>query len=236
VEIPRKHEADTPENFRLRFLHRLKELLPLARSRLTESQARYKTGFDKGIREKNKDVSEGSWVFVRREVHETGTNPKLDNQVDGPYKVVQTDVRTFLLRIVDDHFLVSSDRITTATPPEGELSASVDRRRTDESAASGNIPEEGTPTGDVDGSARDNEGAQTGELPTEDTHSGNEQTTDEYVFKRLVGTNQADDGTMLYRVWWFGYTRDDGTWEPQEHLPISALRRYHRRIGLPIPQ
>ena len=236
VEIPRKREADTPENFRLRFLHRLKELLPLARSRLAESQARYKAGFDKGIREKNKDVSEGSWVFVRREVHETGTNPKLDEQVDGPYKVLQTDGRTFLLRIGDDHVRVSSDRLTAAPTPEGELSTSVDRRRTDESAASGNIPEEGTPTGDVDGSARDNEGVQTGEHTTEDTHSGNEQTTGEYVFERIVGTKQADDGTMLYRVRWFGYTRDDDTWEPQEHLPISALRRYHRRIGLPIPQ
>jgi hypothetical protein len=203
---------------------------------LAESQARYKAGFDKGIREKFRDVSEGSWVFVRREVHETGTNPKLDDQVDGPYKVVQTDGRTFLLPIGDDHVRVSSDRITATPTPEGELSASVYRRRTDESAASGNIPEERTPTGDVDGSARDNGGAQTGELPTEDTHSGNEQTTEECVFERIVGTKKADDRTMLYRVRWFGYTRDDDIWEPHKHLPISALRRYHRRIGLPMPQ
>jgi Chromo (CHRromatin Organisation MOdifier) domain len=174
--------------------------------------------------------------IVRREVHETGTNPKLDDQVDGPYKVVQTDGRTFVLRIGDDHILLSSDRITAAPTPEGELLTSVDRRRTDEGAASGDIPEEGTPTGDVDGSAHDKEGAQTGELPTEDIHSGNWQTTDEYVFERIVGTKQADDGTMLYRVRWFGYTRDEDTWEPQEQLPISALRRYHRRIGLPMPQ
>jgi hypothetical protein len=40
VEFLRKREADTPEIFRLRFFHRLKELLPLARSRLAESQAR----------------------------------------------------------------------------------------------------------------------------------------------------------------------------------------------------
>jgi Chromo (CHRromatin Organisation MOdifier) domain len=139
----------------------------------------------------------------------------LDDQVDGPYKVVQTDGRTFLLRIGDDHVRVSSDRITAEPTPEGELSTSVDRRRTDENAESGNMPEEGTPTGDGDRSASDNEGAHTGELPTEDTHSGNDQTTDEYVFERIVGTKQADDGTMLYRVRWFGYTRDDDTWEPQ---------------------
>ena len=35
VETPRKLEADTPENFRLRFLNRLKELIPLARSRFS---------------------------------------------------------------------------------------------------------------------------------------------------------------------------------------------------------
>jgi Chromo (CHRromatin Organisation MOdifier) domain len=150
--------------------------------------------------------------------------------------VVETDGHTFLPRICDDHVRVSSDRITAAPNPEGELSTSVDRHRTDESAASGNISEEGTPTGDVDGSAHDNEGAQTGELPTEDTHSGNEQTTDEYVFERIVGTKKGDEGTMLYRVQWFGYTRDDETWEPQEQLPISSLRRYHRHIGLPMPQ
>jgi hypothetical protein len=203
---------------------------------LGESKARYKAGFDKGIREENKDLSEGSWVFVRREVHETRTNPRLDDQFDVPYKVVQTDVRSFLLHIGDDHVRVSSERITAAPTLGGELSTSVDRRRTDESAASGNIPEEGTPTGDVDGSARYNEGAHTGELPIEDTHLGNEQTTDEYVFDRIVGTKQADDGTMINRVQWVGYTREEDTWEPQAHLPISALRRYQRRIGQPMPK
>jgi hypothetical protein len=178
---------------------------------LAESKARYKAGFYKGIRENNKDVSERSWVFVRCEVHETGTNPELNDQVDGPYKVVQADGRTFLLRIGDDNVRVSSDRIPAAPTPEGELSTSVDRLRNDENAASGNIPEEGTPTGDVDGSAQDKEGAQTGEITTEDTHSGKEQTTDECVFERIVGTKKADDGTMLYRVRWFGYTRDDDT-------------------------
>ena len=126
-----------------------------------ESQARYKAGFDDGVLKKNNDVTEGSWVLGTREVHEAGTNPKLDDQVDGPYKVVQTDGRTFLLRLGGDHIRVSSDHVTAVPTPEGELSPSVDRRRTDGSATSGNNPEEGTRDGDlvpVGGSARNNEG------------------------------------------------------------------------------
>jgi hypothetical protein len=47
------------------------------------------------IREKNNKLVVGSWVYVRRETHETthetGTNPKLGEEVDGPYQVLNTD-------------------------------------------------------------------------------------------------------------------------------------------------
>jgi hypothetical protein len=64
--------------------------------------------------EKNKDVLPNSWVYLRREVHEVGLNPKLDEQVEGPYRVIETDGRVFKLRIGDDDVPVSSDRITPA--------------------------------------------------------------------------------------------------------------------------
>jgi Chromo (CHRromatin Organisation MOdifier) domain len=238
VEIPRKREADTPENFRLRFLNRLKELIPLARSRLAESQARYKAGFDRKVREKNKDVSEGSWVFVRREVHEMGINPKLDDQVDGPYRVVQTDGRTFLLRIGDDHIRVSSDRVTPAPTPEGEEPHAGDRRRVDGGVQRGNRPEEIPQRNDLpQGVSVRNEGdTRNAEHLSGNPPEGDQPEADEFVFEKIVGTKMSKDGTILYRIRWFGYSREDDTWEPREHLPISAVRRYHRRVGLPIPE
>lgn len=62
----------------------------------------------------------------------------------------------------------------------------------------------------------------------------NETEEPEYVFERIVGLRKADDGTWLYRVRWYGYSRDDDTWEPAHHLPGNVVRRYHRRVGLPI--
>ena len=89
---PSEAEAqDTPASAKLRFLTRIKELVPLAQTRLAEAQAQYKKNFDRSIKEKNKEVLAGSWVYLRREVHEAGRNPKLDDPVDGPYRVVETD-------------------------------------------------------------------------------------------------------------------------------------------------
>jgi hypothetical protein len=93
---------DKPASAKLRFITRVKELVPLAQMRLAEAQAQYKRKFDRSIKEKNKAVLSESWVHHRREVHEAGRNPKLDYQVDGPYRVMETDVRVFKLIIGDD--------------------------------------------------------------------------------------------------------------------------------------
>ena len=69
------------------------------------------------MKEKNNNVRRDSSVYLRREVHEVGRNPKLDDQVDGRYRVVKTDGRDFKLRIGDDIVPVSSDRITPAPKP-----------------------------------------------------------------------------------------------------------------------
>jgi hypothetical protein len=196
VEIPRKLEADTPENFRLRFFNRLKELIPLARSRLAESQARYKAGFDRKVREKNKDVSEGSCVFIRREVHEMGINPKLDDQVDGPDRVVQTDGSTFLLRIGDDHIRVSSDHVTSAPTPKGEEPHAGDRRRVDEVVQRGNRPEElpqrnDWPQGE---SVRNEDDTRNDQHPSGNPPEGNKPEADEFVFEKIVGTKMSKTG------------------------------------------
>jgi hypothetical protein len=118
---PSEAEAqDTPASVKLRFLTRVKELVPLAQKRLPEAQAQYKRNFDRSLKEKNNDVLSGSWVYLRREVHEAGRNPKLDDQVDGPYQVIETDGRVFKLRIGDEDVPVSSDCITPAPVSDPE--------------------------------------------------------------------------------------------------------------------
>ena len=56
----------------------------------------------------------------------------------------------------------------------------------------------------------------------------------EYAFERIVGLRTEKDGKYRYRFRLYGYTREDDTWEPREYFPANALRRYHRRIGLPL--
>ena len=57
---------------------------------------------------------------------------------------------------------------------------------------------------------------------------------EEYVFEKIVGARVGKNGKNEYKVRWFGYSRDDDTWEPASHLPEAALKRYHRRTRLPI--
>jgi hypothetical protein len=85
VESSETVSENTPENARLHFLHRLKELQPLSQRRLVESQARYKASFYRSVREKNKELQPGSWVYLRREVHDAGVSQKLDDHVDGTF-------------------------------------------------------------------------------------------------------------------------------------------------------
>jgi hypothetical protein len=56
-------------------------------------------------------------VYLRKEVQESEESPKLASQAEGPYEVLETDGRTFVLRQGADRNRVSSDRVTPAPPP-----------------------------------------------------------------------------------------------------------------------
>jgi hypothetical protein len=66
-------------------------------------------------------------------VHDAGTNPKLDRQVDGTYQVVETDGRTFVLQQGEERARISSDRVTPAPAPLGETQTPGRDPREDES-------------------------------------------------------------------------------------------------------
>jgi hypothetical protein len=56
----------------------------------------------------------------------------------------------------------------------------------------------------------------------------------EFVIDKIAGLRKADDGTWSSKVRWYGYSVADDTWEPADHLPGKMVRRYHRRVGLPL--
>lgn len=57
----------------------------------------------------------------------------------------------------------------------------------------------------------------------------------EFVLDRVVDHGLDDDNVTKYRCRWYGYSSDQDTWEPIEHIPRSHVKRYYRRRRLPIP-
>jgi hypothetical protein len=120
-------------------------------------------------------------VYLRREVHEVGHNPKLDDQFDGPYRVIETDGRVFKLRIGDDEVPVSSDRITPA--PESADETQARGGHVDVIPPPVDADEDGVTIPEEDGTALERE----------------------YVFERITGMRRRKDGNIQYKVRWYGY-------------------------------
>ena len=65
----------------------------------------------------------------------------------------------------------------------------------------------------------------------------------EYIIERIVdgGINEDPEhpsvqvGETTYRVRWYGYGRDDDTFEPIRHLPRNAVVSYYKRKKKPLP-
>ena len=51
----------------------------------------------------------------------------------------------------------------------------------------------------------------------------------EYAVDRIVAQGESDDGSLLYRVPWYGYSPDEDTGERAENLPENFIRRYRAR-------
>jgi Chromo (CHRromatin Organisation MOdifier) domain/Integrase core domain len=193
-----------PESAKLRFLARLRGLMPLARQQLADAQERYKKNFDRTVREKNNELSVGDWCYLRKEEYPLGVNPKLTDQVMGPYEIVETDGRAFNLRMNDRVERVTSDRVPPAPKPQ-------------------TLRQEVQPTLEADQ-------PQSGERHS--SEDGKIIHEPEYVFEKICGAKKLRDGELRYKVRWYGYSSEEDSWEPASHLPKDAIKLYHRRTGL----
>ena len=56
-----------------------------------------------------------------------------------------------------------------------------------------------------------------------------------YVVEALTGHRTGTDGMPLFRVRWYGYAREDDTWEPANYIDYNTVVRYCNRTRLPPP-
>jgi Chromo (CHRromatin Organisation MOdifier) domain len=166
-------------------------------------------------------------------VTEVGHNHNLESLVQGPYRVLENAGATFRLRIGAEDVRVSYDRVTPAPrrelspPPEWDPPSSVPVPPTpvDETPSSPPIyRSEGQPH---------RPGKRKFHFdPTSSTEARRPSSPDgastqgEFVVEKLVDFGEAADGTRLYRVRWLGYEASADTWEPEEGLPATFIRRY----------
>jgi len=94
------------------FLESLKALLPQVRDSMAKTQARYKRDNDKKFRPRRVAVTSGDWVHLRNRTRKH----KLDPKVTGPYEVLETDGRTYLIDQDGLPYRVSGDHVVPAGP------------------------------------------------------------------------------------------------------------------------
>jgi Integrase core domain len=176
LEQPIGKDNGTPEEEKRRFVHRLKELVPLANERLDEAQRKYKENFDKNVRAANPRYCHNSWVFLRKESSNPEGKSELDEIAEGPYRVIKSEGHTLVIQIGEDDVRVSATRVAHAPSPQTETLPHGDNLD-DSHGESRNDTSDPTPKGKYE---------------------------PEYVMDKIVGLRKADDGTWRYRVRWYG--------------------------------
>lgn len=101
---------------RAHFAQRLEANLVTARKRLRQTQARYKRDLDKRTRTANNKLQPGHYVFLDPD-YGYKKKKKLGGHAEGPYRVLENAIRTFIIQRGADMERVNSDRVTRATAP-----------------------------------------------------------------------------------------------------------------------
>jgi Integrase core domain len=106
----------TKSHYRETLMKRVHEVAQLARGILKERQLRYKVAHDAHVRERNMQIRDGGFSYVKRMVVEQGMSPKLAIPVERLFEILKTS-HIFKLRTSNGDVIVSSDRVTKAPAP-----------------------------------------------------------------------------------------------------------------------
>lgn len=96
----------------------LRGVIHKVRKSLEVSQRRYKRNYDAKVREVNKDVAIGDWVFVDGHAK---SKQKLGTHSTGPFEVLGRDGHTITIDVDGYPDRVSSDHVVSASQPTGDL-------------------------------------------------------------------------------------------------------------------
>ena len=235
IESLRPPVGVPPRELKQKFLQQLRRMCETATRTLDKHQRRYKHGYDKHVKARVMP-EEGSYVYLRDEAMRKTNNPtdtveteatkaktKLRPKVTGPYKVLETfpDNNTLIILFDDDlEERVSLDRVIPA-PARRHLTPHPEETLTEQE------PTEET----LEGHAPSNNISP----PDQSIGQSNSQSDLEYPIDRIIDHGLDDDGNMLYRIRWTGYTASDDTWQEADTIARNTVVSYCKRKGLPIP-
>jgi hypothetical protein len=206
----------TKADYRNEFLSTVAKNSSLARERLATQQDRYKRAYDAHVRATTSNLAVGDWAYVRTYVAPRELSKKLIFPAVGPFEVtrVGSDRRTFKVHTSEGEVTVSADRVRKCPWPQ-------------------DLPEgmqfaNGPPT--VEAESLTGEEDDLGDLT-------------EHVIDRIVSHRRDSEGIMQLRIRWFGFDKNEDTWEPLLHIPAELVRRYIKRkrldrkdfLSLPLP-
>ena len=117
--------TDNPRAAREQIRARLRNVIHKVRRSLDVAERRYKQRYDVKVRPVNRDLNAGDWVFLDGNAK---PKQKLGTRAVGPHKVLARGVGTFKLDVGEYPETVSSDRLTAAPDPDGDIQELIKSR------------------------------------------------------------------------------------------------------------
>lgn len=189
----------------MQLLSQMRRLVAESRTTLENAQARYKRDFDKRVRPLAA-ISDGYFVYLERQAPSSQDTPSERR-------------RHKLSPKADGYYQVVGTTDNTVTILRDGMNEKVSRDRITKAPP---VPTDHT------GSDHQESTPQSG--PTQ--NKGGSTNEKEYVFDHIVDFNTDSD---LFRVRWHGYSAEEDTWEPPNHLPFNAIASYFRRNNREMP-